>query len=58
MKLCQGNVTHVFSFLDCIDTYVTDEIYHVLGGTIRAIMMLIHAYCNIWLEAKAGDYLG
>lgn len=24
------------------------------GGTIRAIMMLIHAYCNIWLEAKTG----
>ena len=24
------------------------------GGTIRAVMMLIHAYCNIWLEARAG----
>ena len=24
------------------------------GGTIRAVMMLIHAYCNIWCEAKAG----
>ncbi len=24
------------------------------GGTIRAIMMLIHAYCNIWLEARSG----
>eukprot|EP00095_Tigriopus_kingsejongensis_P000282 snap_masked-scaffold816_size93094-processed-gene-0.5 protein:Tk00282 transcript:snap_masked-scaffold816_size93094-processed-gene-0.5-mRNA-1 annotation:"protein trc8 homolog" len=24
------------------------------GGTIRALMMLIHAYCNIWCEAKAG----
>jgi len=24
------------------------------GGTIRALMMLIHGYCNIWLEAKAG----
>lgn len=24
------------------------------GGTIRAIMMLIHAYFNIWCEAKSG----
>ena len=24
------------------------------GGTIRAIMMLIHAYFNIWCEAKNG----
>ena len=24
------------------------------GGTIRALMMLIHAYCNIWCEAKSG----
>ena len=24
------------------------------GGTIRALMMVIHAYCNIWLEARAG----
>lgn len=24
------------------------------GGTIRALMMVIHAYCNIWLQAKAG----
>jgi E3 ubiquitin-protein ligase RNF139 len=24
------------------------------GGTIRAVMMLIHAYCNIWCEAKSG----
>ena len=23
-------------------------------GTIRAVMMRIHAYCNIWCEAKAG----
>ena len=25
------------------------------GGTIRALMMLIHAYCNIWCEAKSGN---
>ena len=24
------------------------------GGTIRALMMLIHAYCNIWCEARSG----
>lgn len=24
------------------------------GGAIRALMMVIHAYCNIWCEAKAG----
>lgn len=24
------------------------------GGTIRAIMMCIHAYFNIWLQAKLG----
>ena len=24
------------------------------GGIIRAVMMLIHAYCNIWCEAKSG----
>lgn len=24
------------------------------GGTIRALMMCIHAYFNIWLQAKAG----
>jgi len=24
------------------------------GGTIRAVMMLIHAYFNIWSEAKSG----
>ena len=24
------------------------------GGTIRAIMMLIHAYFNIWCEARSG----
>ena len=24
------------------------------GSIIRGIMMLIHAYCNIWLEAKSG----
>ena len=24
------------------------------GGLIRAIMMLIHAYCNIWCEARNG----
>jgi E3 ubiquitin-protein ligase RNF139 len=26
------------------------------GGTIRALMMCIHAYFNIWLQAKAGIY--
>ena len=25
------------------------------GGTIRALMMCIHAYFNIWLQAKAGQ---
>jgi len=29
-------------------------LYFESGGTIRALMMVIHAYCNIWLEAKAG----
>ena len=27
------------------------------GGTIRALMMLIHAYCNIWCEAKSGKII-
>ena len=27
------------------------------GGTIRALMMLIHAYCNIWCEAKSGKFI-
>ena len=27
------------------------------GGTIRALMMLIHAYCNIWCEAKSGKMI-
>ena len=27
------------------------------GGTIRALMMLIHAYCNIWCEAKSGTII-
>lgn len=26
------------------------------GGTIRALMMCIHAYFNIWMQAKQGDY--
>ena len=24
------------------------------GGTIRAVMMVVHAYFNIWCEAKTG----
>ena len=24
------------------------------GGTIRAVMMVVHAYFNIWCEAKSG----
>lgn len=27
---------------------------HLLGGAIRAFMMGIHAYFNIWCEARAG----
>ena len=27
------------------------------GGTIRALMMCIHAYFNIWLQAKQGESL-
>lgn len=27
---------------------------NTLGGAIRALMMCIHAYFNIWCEARAG----
>lgn len=27
------------------------------GGTIRAAMMCIHAYFNIWLQAKLGNLI-
>ena len=27
------------------------------GGTIRAVMMVVHAYFNIWCEAKTGTNL-
>jgi hypothetical protein len=27
------------------------------GGTIRAVMMLVHAYFNIWCEARSAFFL-
>ncbi|XP_050341077.1 protein TRC8 homolog isoform X1 [Bactrocera neohumeralis] len=33
---------------------VFESAENVIGGTIRAVMMCIHAYFNIWCEARAG----
>ena len=52
VKACGNTIEFIFGiFLFCNGAWI---MIFESGGTIRAVMMCVHAYFNIWLQAKEG----